>query len=170
MRIKSSDIETAVIRIINNSFVDLELLVTNKTLFFYAEKTQSIQMITKFLEIMGPSELILTSYSVSDRLLNFLLACKNNGLITRLTLIIDWKVKLSNASLANFAQSISDDFGLDDVHAKLWLFKSEKETLSVVSSQNINHNPRKEAGTITKEPHIHAYYEEILLELLNRYK
>lgn len=140
------------------------MLRKNKNVVCLFENTQSIELLSFLLNFTGPCEITLTSYSLSDRAVNFLYKQKLLGNITNLKVLVDWRIRQSNASLVQHLRNVCDQFAFDNFHAKIWLFENDAYKICFVSSVNVGHNPRKEAGSIFLNDRIFDTFKSSLHE------
>jgi hypothetical protein len=167
MLLRFADINPVVLHFNKKDFAGLDnCLHENKTAFYFSEKTQSIDLLSYLTAISPGAVLYITSYSVSERLLNFLHLLKEKGIVEKLYILIDWKIKLSRPDLANYAESVADGFKVCNIHGKIWLLDNGKIQISHISSTNLNYNPREESGVITCDNSIFEFYKKILDERL----
>jgi hypothetical protein len=167
MLLRFADINPVVLKFDKRDFKGLsENLSSGNSAFYFSEKTQSIDLLSYLSDFAPGSVLYITSYSVSERLLNFLSLLKQKGTISKLFILIDWKIKLSRPDLANYAETVADEFKICNIQGKIWLFDNGNIKLSHISSTNLNYNPREEAGLITCDESVHEFYKKILDERL----
>lgn len=168
MRLNFSELEnTSSLKVKKNELLELKnMLVQHRNVVCIFENMQSIDLIKFLLDFTGPSILHITTYSVSERAINFFAKCKMDGLIQELHVVVDWRIKLSNPQLILHLESISDSISFDNYHAKIWLLESNSKKIACSSSINIGHNPRKECASIYFDDAIFKTFKEEFDELL----
>jgi hypothetical protein len=141
----------------------LEIWESFDQLHFYTAKSLHIMdLLIHCIDEMKPCQVWLTSFSLTNHVVDQLNMMYQNGMITQLSLMIDWRVKLSRPDLVYRISQIADDVILNDNHSKLILISnSSKACYSIVSSANLNNNPRNEAGVISRDPGVFHFYKNI---------
>jgi hypothetical protein len=120
---------------------------------FITDGTWSLyELIGYLLTYTGPADVFLTSFSISDDSLRYLLALKEQGQIKHLKGLFDSSLRKTKTPLLYFAQSVFDAFRLTLNHSKLVLFAGEKMHLTVFASANLGRNRRIEAGFLDARP------------------
>lgn len=150
MRLHYSDItNTTSLKVKKNEMNELkETLLEHKNAVCIFQSIQSIDLLKFLLDFTGPAIVHLTTYSVSERAVNFFAKCKMEKLIKELHVVVDWRIKLSNPQLILHLESVCDSIAFDNYHAKIWLLESSDKKIACSSSINIGHNPRKESASI----------------------
>ncbi len=126
-----------------------------------------IDIIEHCLLEAGPSKVTICTWSAADgdiRAANRLLS---NHAITDLKFVIDHSFKARKPVLC---QALIDTFGYDcirvtSIHAKFTTIKSDKYSLVIRTSMNLNYNPRFENFEISDDPKMYAFLSQIIDEI-----
>ena len=126
------------------------------------DKVQLFDIIEEILQQVGPSRIMITSFSISEEFIRKLYSFKQQGLILKATLIIDTKAAVKVRNLLPFAQNVFDEVRLMNNHSKLILFDSKNSyKISLVTSQNQTRGNRYESGMITSNENIYCQLREL---------
>lgn len=98
------------------------------------------------LQRIGPAEVKIATFSVSEDSLRPLLFLVDSDLITKLTMLLDTTVKRHKLDLLLFALNITPTIRIDSNHAKILLVRNDTHTFGIVGSANLNQPRRIEAG------------------------
>ena len=127
-------------------------------------------MIAVIADQIGPADLMLATWSVSDASLARLCGAMESGAIRSCRAIFDWRVKVRkpNAHTMLRASLPAADLRLTNCHAKVYLLAGDTHRITIVSSANLTTNPRIEASVITEGADVHAFHcEWMTAELAN---
>lgn len=113
------------------------------------------------LKKIGPSEVKIATFSVSEDSLRPLLFLVESGSITQLTLLLDNTVKRHKLDMLLFALNITPNIRIDSNHAKVLLVRNDTYSFGIVGSANLNQPRRIEAGFyFTAGKHFDFFYSE----------
>ena len=122
--------------------------------FFTEGKWSMHETLLYLLYYSGPAKVTITSFSLSEITINTFVLAKEEGLITRLDLLLNTAVTRNKASLFFFAGNVADRIGLLDIHAKIIVIENDNWKIAVNQSANSTKNPAYEAGVICTVPEI----------------
>ena len=131
--------------------------------FFLADGTWSLfELIDYCLDYIGPSEVFLTSFSLSEDSIRHLLHLKETGKILSLSGLFDPSLRKTKTPLLYFAAEVFDRLRLTANHSKIILFSSRNRKLTVVASANLGRNRRIETGIIETDEKTYWFYKNKL--------
>lgn len=126
---------------------------------YFSSEFQLYHLLEFILEQTGESDLILTTFSVSEEFIRKLLQMKEKGLVRSLVMIADHRTAVKALRLSLFTNNIAEQLHLGNNHAKVVLIQNESWKVSVVTSQNQTRGNRIECGMICTLPGI---YDDLL--------
>lgn len=115
---------------------------------------QIYHLIKDLLIQTGPASLFISSYSINEEFLRFLVKNKYRLQIKHITLLLDFRVMTKSLHLATFCRQVTDRVYLGSNHSKIILIENDSWKVSVVSSQNLTRGNRIESSMISTEPAI----------------
>jgi hypothetical protein len=98
------------------------------------------------LNRIGPAEVKIATFSISEDSLRPLFFLVESGMITKLTLLLDATVKRHKLDMLLFALNITPTIRIDNNHSKLLLVNNDTHAFGIVGSANLNQPRRIEAG------------------------
>ena len=120
------------------------------------------------LEQTGPARVYFTTWAISEYAIRQLYLFIENGLITELKGIFDYRNGIRKPAELQFLQKITTDIKAAKCHAKVTVIENEHWGISVVGSANYTRNPRIEAGVLCCDKTVDAFHRDwILNELSN---
>lgn len=122
---------------------------------YFSNSIQLADVIEGVLRIIGPAEIIISTFSTSEEFLRRIFRLKNTGRILKCSLFCDLKASRKTINLFRFIESVFDAVYLCENHSKVILFKNKEHTISVVTSQNQTRGNRIECGIITSDKNIY---------------
>ena len=115
------------------------------------------EVLPMLVERMGPCDIRLATYMVSDESLRVLGGLK----VRSLRLIVDMTVQRHKLPLLLFAENMLGDVRLDACHAKVLLMESDTKQFGIVGSANLNLAHRWESGFyFTKGKHYEYFRQQ----------
>lgn len=137
----------------------LPSLERNSQLHFCTEgKWSAHELLAKLLEMTGPAEVALTSYSFTEDPLRMLKQYMDTGIIQDLFVLVDKRVEKENPRAYQLAVANFRNLQLVHIHAKVLVIRNAHWNLSVVSSANYTRNKRIEVGCITENESICQFH------------
>lgn len=125
------------------------------------------ELLHHILNDIGPAEVLMASWSMSEPAAVKLMAMLEARLIISLRGVLDFRSKNRHPAAFQLSQTLFSDLRLASCHAKVTVVKNDTHLISIVSSANYTNNPRIEAGVISvahKVGEFHAAWIEALLE------
>jgi hypothetical protein len=122
---------------------------------YFSSEFQLYHLLEFILEETGQSNVILTTFSVSEEFVRKLLQMKESGLIQTLAVIADHRTAVKALRLTLFTNNIAEELLLGNNHAKVILAQNRDWKVSVVTSQNQTRGNRIECGMICTYPEIY---------------
>ncbi len=107
------------------------------------------------LDQVGVSEVWQSTFSISEEYLRRLHSIREKGLVSRLTLMLDFKATNKTVNLWLFIKNVVDQAFLADNHSKIILVQSaDGKKVTVVTSQNLTRGNRAECTVVSADPAI----------------
>lgn len=95
------------------------------------------------------------TWSASEDAIRKLVMLGEEGLITQINMLFDWRVKVRRPEALAFSKMAFAKVKTSSCHAKVFLISSESWKISIITSANLTNNPRIEAGVI--DTNVEAY-------------
>ena len=125
-------------------------------------------LLAYLLAQIGPAELVACTWSMEEHAVVKLLDLMAAGQLTRIHMLVDWRVQVRTPSAHALAKSRFADLRITTCHAKVFVLRNDAWALSCVGSANFTNNPRIEAGHLSTSPAVADFHEHwIRAELQN---
>lgn len=129
-----------------------------------------IEIIEYVLEITGPSDVVILTWTASQNSLDKIKYFLENGMIKNIKFLIDPSFK---ARKPEFCDDLVNLFGPENVrtfrnHAKLILISNNDWNIVIRTSMNLNQNPRMEYIEISDCKQMHNFMNDIVLEIFRK--
>ena len=134
--------------------------------FLFSDSIQVADIIDWAVRQLGPSEVSVTSFSISEEFLRRLYILKQRGDITSITLVLDHKATQKTLKLWHFMAQVFDGIHISSNHSKVLLVKGKKGAVSAVTSQNLTRGNRIESYAITDDPAVFGHLSSTLSGIL----
>lgn len=105
-------------------------------------------MVQYFLENIGPSDVHISTWTITEGPARILYNLKEAGLITTLSCLFDYRIQDRSPKSFQLIESISDKIKLTKCHAKIAVMLNQRHGVSIVGSSNFSKNKRLESGTV----------------------
>jgi hypothetical protein len=115
-----------------------------------------VKLILYLLKQTGPANVMMTSYSFSQKSIEALNARRQSGLIRSIRVLVDNRVKVMSPKPFQMLAG-SFDYRCTSVHAKVALIWNDNWQISVITSQNATDNPKLERGIIFTDPEVFEF-------------
>lgn len=136
---------------------------------FFSDGRWSIhELIEYLLEITGPADVMLSTFSVSEVAVRSLVMLRKGGKITNLKCLFDKDLPRRKLDLMFFASKVIDRISLMKNHSKVITIKNDNWMIAVNTSANLTPNLRIEAGVITTESHMAEMYIQKMSDLIEK--
>lgn len=124
------------------------------------------QLIIYLLGQIGPSNLYMTSWSMTEQPLRSLLNLKMQGLLLDAHCILSDRVVERTPKVFDLAQNVFSTLRLIKLHAKVSVLQNDEWCICVVGSANFTTNPRVEAGILDTHSSSAEFHKEWILNEL----
>lgn len=114
----------------------------------------------------GKANITIMTFSISEEFIRKIYQLKNSGLISEISVMIDFKAIQKTRSLEKLAGNVFTEMYYAKTHAKLVLIENSKHQLSIVGSQNFTKGNREESGIITNEQNAFLKYQTEIQRIL----
>jgi hypothetical protein len=124
------------------------------------------QLLNGLLQLVGASNVWLSTYALSETSVRVIHKLKEDGLIKSLHCVIDNRVDTRSAASFQFFKNIADKVALVDCHAKVTILMGGSRNLIVIGSANYTENKRMEVGLISDASDLCAFHKDWIEKLL----
>lgn len=120
---------------------------------FVTDKFQLFDTIETILKEVGPCQMIITSFSISEEFIRKIYRFKEAGRILAASVVIDHKASAKVSKLLNFAGNVFEAVYLGSNHSKVVLLWNENShsQVAIITSQNLTRGNRQESTVITTD-------------------
>lgn len=108
----------------------------------------SHNLLEKVIQKIGPANVFLTTWAITEKPLRVIHRLKNEGKIKKLGGLFDRKITKHNPKAYGFAKEVFDLILLSKCHAKVTIIENTNWSIAIVSTANYTVNRRTETGTI----------------------
>ena len=143
-------------------------LAEEPTQTYLGTECHQVGLLSWILDQLGPSEVIVTTFSTSDDFLSAFIRLRNDGMITSATLIADFKASRKTLTLGTLMKNAFTCVRFAENHSKLILVSNGKERVTVITSQNQTYGGRIESTLITTELKVYFNLYEQLQDIIDR--
>lgn len=126
-----------------------------------------VRLIFHLLKQIGPSDIFIATYSISQETLEAINSRISSGLIRNIRFIIDNRVKVMSPIPFQLMKE-SFNYRCISLHAKVALIENDQWKISIVTSQNATNNPKLERGVIYTDNKIFDFDKNILEDAYSR--
>lgn len=127
-------------------------------------KWSTHQVLAYLLSVSGPAEVHLSTYTASEDPIRFIVQSLQQGLITDLHCIFDYRIRTYNAAAFQLIQANCSNIGLVKNHSKVLVVQNEKWQLTAITSSNLNNNARVEVGVLFTDPETAQFHRNWIKE------
>lgn len=129
-------------------------------------------LIRVLLERTGPAELIMSTWSISEEGWRMLIDLRDEGQITKLTTLLDWRIGHRNPDVTSYAKTSArdrgDELAITNNHSKVYVLRNELWAISLISSANLTNNPRIEASVIHEDRAVADWHARWITETVRK--
>jgi hypothetical protein len=124
-------------------------------------------LIMQLLKEYRPAELFLTTYAIREFSIRQLIMAMDRKELTAINMLLDYRAKVRTPEVYQLANMNVNKICLMAIHAKITVMRSPKGCVTIVGSTNLTSNPRVEAGVISLNPGVAAFYINNIQKLMN---
>lgn len=124
------------------------------------------ELLLAFVEKDGASDVIASTYSISEQPVRAIRDYFESGLINSFALLIDARFPIRKPKVAQFIAEFAT-LGYANCHAKILVMKSKTRSVTYVGSHNLTAAHRLESGCLFVGTAIADFYGEQLLTKIN---
>jgi hypothetical protein len=135
--------------------------------FCTAGQFSTHQLLSYLLNIAGPSNVYLSTWTLKEEPARVLYFLKKTGKIKQLHCVFDYRIRTLDAKHFDFLQSFIDKYTLTKCHAKVLAIEGENLSIAVISSANMSNNPRIEAGYISCNKNSMEFHRNWIMDVIN---
>ena len=140
----------------------------NQTKWYFSNGDWSAHdLLFYLLNITGPAKVYFTTWAISEYAIRQLYNMIQQGHITELHGIFDYRNGIRKPAELQFLQQITTDIKAAKCHAKITSIVNEQWGIAVIGSANFTRNPRLEAGTIFTHREVAEDARDLILRVLN---
>lgn len=124
-------------------------------------------LISYLLHITGPAKVYFTTWAISEFAIRKLYLLIEEGLITELSGIFDYRNDRHKTGELQFLTKITSNIKATKCHAKVTVIENDLWGICIVGSANFTRNPRIEAGVIATSRKTANFHKAWILNELN---
>ena len=123
-------------------------------------------LLAYLIQQTGPAQVYIATWSISEIAVRSLLFNLQNGNITDLMMIFDWRIKVRRPEVYELAKFNISDIRLTTCHAKVTVIINDIWAIAIVGSANYTNNPRIEAGVISCDKNAAIFHKTWIMDEL----
>lgn len=130
---------------------------------YLTDELQVPDLLEWILDQVGRSDIIQTTFSISEEYLRRLNSIRSKGLVDRLDLILDFKATNKTVDLWVFMSNVVDSTYLSENHSKIILVRSRSgRKVVVITSQSLTRGNRAESTAVIESDDIFdSIYDQV---------
>jgi hypothetical protein len=145
-----------------------ELEMGNTYQFVTMGKWSMHEVLEYCLRQLGPSEVFITTWTLTEDPARLLVQLKEEGLIRKLNCLFDYRIKDRKPEPFYLVEGIADEVKLSKCHAKLTVLRGfENRNLTIMGSANYSRNPRIETGAIFTDKETAMFHSQWIMDEIN---
>lgn len=134
--------------------------------YFSRGSCNCIDALQKMLAYTGPAAVHLATWKINEEAARTLLRLKEDGKITQLVGLIDFRTRSMDPQVFQLVQGVFDQLVLSQCHAKVTVVLGEQREAVLLTSANYTNNPRWEFGLISTHHRQVHFYQQALTQAL----
>jgi len=140
------------------------------TTHFYSYGTfNSVRLLLYILAQTGAADIMMSTYSISEKSVHQLLKHHESGLIRSIRFLIDHRVKsMSPKPFQVLTGSFPNTVRTLPVHAKVTTIESDTWNISIISSMNATDNNKMERGVISTDRDVFEFDKKALTDAFDK--
>lgn len=140
----------------------LNNLEPEKDYFFDSSAEFSVhEVIEHLVKTMGCSVVQISSFSIGERTLRILYNMCENGLVSKLSCLLDVSVKRHKLGLLFFANNAGISISLTKNHAKIILIDNGALVVTIITSANLQVNDKNEVGIVSTRQEYYRFFSDV---------
>lgn len=135
--------------------------------FFTCGHWSSHELLYHILQMTGPAKVMISVWSISETAARLLIDLLENGLITELTAVLDYRSKNRHPGAYQLANHSFTKLNTMVCHAKITVIQNEQWDVTINGSANYTNNPRPEAGYVDTHKTTAEFYATYIQQMIN---
>lgn len=127
-------------------------------------KWSTHQVLAYLLSVTGPAAVYLSTYTASEDPIRYIVQSLQQGLITDLHCVFDYRIRTYNAAAFQLIQANCSNIGLVKNHSKVLVVQNDEWQLTAITSSNLNNNSRVEVGVLFTDPETAQFHRDWILD------
>ena len=129
----------------------------------------SVRLLMYVVNQIGPCDIIMSTYSISEKSARQLWAAQDKGLIKNIRFLIDNRVRsMSPKPFQALTGFFPNMVRTASIHAKVTTFQNDNWKISIISSMNATDNNKIERGLISTDVNVFYFDDKILNDEFER--
>jgi hypothetical protein len=124
-------------------------------------------LVEYILRQIGPAKMYFSTYSITEDTLRNIHALMNEGLITGIHALLDYRIEKRKAASFQFSKNIITEYALTKCHAKVTVLMNDNWKVCIVGSANMTHNSKLEAGVISTQAAAAEFHKQWIMDKIN---
>jgi hypothetical protein len=125
------------------------------------------QLLNYMLLKTGPAKIWMTTWTITEQPMRALLQMINDGLITELNAILDYRIERRKPEAFQLATNLITRIKLTKCHAKVLVVQNDTWNIAVITTANFSNNPRIEAGAIFTDMASAEFHKKWIDDVIN---
>ncbi len=121
-----------------------------------------------FLRHIGPSNIYLSTWAISEDAVRLILKAKNAGLIKNLYVVADRRLKIRNSEVNALLNSIITEKVEIDCHAKVFVIEGQEDSIVNVGSGNLSNNKTIESGVVSVDEEAILFHKSWIMREIKK--
>lgn len=128
----------------------------------------SHEVLRAILEIIGPAQLHLTTWSIAENPVRQLVAMRDAGMITDITMLLHERSPKNHPAAWQLVQHAIPKVRLVKIHAKILVLQNKDWGVNVVTTANLNRNKNIEYYVVATHRHLAEHSAKWITEIYER--
>lgn len=141
------------------------IILENGMQVLITEHLQLGDVLTQILDITGPAELTISTFSSGEEFLRKLISLRKAEMVLKATLYTDFKAAEKTARTNTMVQHAFDVLHLCPNHSKIMVVRGERTTITLFTSQNQTRGNRLESYVLIEGGSAADYASSVLQSL-----
>ena len=106
-------------------------------------------MIMELLKRYNPADLYISTYALRELSIRQIILAQDRKELLSVNMLLDYRAQVRIPEVFQLARMNMNKIHLTKIHAKVFILKSDKGCVSIVTSANLTSNPRIECGVVS---------------------
>lgn len=146
----------------------LDAIAVNKSVHYWSDGDWSMHdMIMELLKRYSPAELFISTYALRELSIRQIILAQDRKELLSVNMLLDYRAPVRIPEVMQLASMNVNKIGLTKVHAKVFILRSEKGSVSIITSANLTSNPRIECGVVSMNKELADFHISTMQKLID---